>query len=125
LSLYVNLKPVKITYRPSDIEKLNNFFHVENIKDETKFKAREKIDNLKQSITNHQRDLLLQACKKMNKLRFDIECPVLELPFSNNPQNEQDCRANEKWTLVMGNLVVANYQDEEPKFVKAFGAQEP
>ena len=39
LTLKVELKPIRIVYRPTEIEKLNNFFHVENIKDETKFKA--------------------------------------------------------------------------------------
>lgn len=59
LSLSVLLKPVRMVYRPIEIEKLTNFFHVDNIKDETKFKAREKLDHLRQTFSQHQKNLLL------------------------------------------------------------------
>lgn len=90
LTLKIELKPIRIVYRPTEIEKLNNFFYVENIKDETKFKAQQKFDSLKSKLSEHQKNLLLQTNKKMNRINIDITCPVLELPFSNNPQTLEE-----------------------------------
>lgn len=50
LSLSIVNKPVRMVYRPAEVEKLQNFFFVDNIKDETKFKAREQLDSFKEQI---------------------------------------------------------------------------
>lgn len=117
LSLSVLLKPIRIVYRPTEVQKLTNFFHVDNIKDETKFKARQQLDSLRQTLSQHQKNLLLQASKKMNQVLLKIEGPVLELPFSNNPAHLEDLAAlgmsplnEEKWSFAMGTLTVSNFE---------------
>ena len=50
----------------------------------------------------------------MNKIKVDITCPVLELPFTNNPQTEEEAHqqkklTEEKWIMSMGNLQLSNY----------------
>jgi len=130
----MQLKPVRIVYRPTEVEKLNNFFYVENIKDETKFKAQQQLDSMKQKFKDHQKSLLLQSSKKMSKIRIDIECPVLELPFSNNPlvleELTPNCVNEEKWVFAMGNLSLTNYDEvSDPKtgvvLNRTFGANDP
>ena len=83
-SIAVELKPVRIVYRPEEIARLNNFVHVETIKDETKFKASARMDYLRETLKQQQKMLLLHESKKLNKLSINVESPVLELPFSNN-----------------------------------------
>lgn len=57
--------------------------------------------------------------KRKNKVKIEIICPVLEVPFSNNLQwrEEEDKlrieRQNlveEKWVIAMGDLMFTNYQ---------------
>lgn len=47
---------------------------------------------------------------------FDIESPVFELPFSNNPQTLEEKRTGEeRFTFAMGRLTLSNYiQDDSP-----------
>jgi hypothetical protein len=83
-SITVELKPVRIVYRPEEIARLQNFMHVDAIKEETKFKASARMDSLRQTLKQQQKMLLLHESKKLNKLSINVESPVLELPFSNN-----------------------------------------
>jgi hypothetical protein len=56
--------------------------------------------------------------KRKNKVKIEITCPVLEVPFSNNPQqiDEEDKQrmerpnlVEEKWVIAMGDLLLTNY----------------
>ena len=56
--------------------------------------------------------------KRKNKVRVEVTCPVLEVPFSNNPQwsDEQESTGEqiqlvceEKWVIAMGDFLITNY----------------
>lgn len=57
--------------------------------------------------------------KRKNKVRVEITCPVLEVPFGNNPHwiDEHDnpaalkakTQVEEKWVIAMGDLLITNY----------------
>lgn len=55
--------------------------------------------------------------KRKNKVKIEITCPVLEVPFSNNPQwrHEQEIDrygeilVEEKWVIAMGDLLITNF----------------
>ena len=119
----VNLivQPIRLTYRPMEIQKLVNFFYVEDLKPETRREA-EKLKrslaskfqtHVKQSIEMH------ELRKRKNKVRVEITCPVLEVPFCNNPQwcfEQEDgpdavYQVEEKWVIAMGDLLLTNFKE--------------
>ena len=70
--------------------------------------------------------------KRKNKVRVEVTCPVLEVPFSNNPHwlDELDHAAGEsaktvveeKWVIAMGDLLITNYQQgARPNTVREHG----
>ena len=72
----------------SRIAKLINFFHVEDLKPEMRVEA----ERLKRSLASRLNSHVKQSIemhelrKRKNKVKVEITCPVLEVPFSNNPQ---------------------------------------
>ena len=52
LDVYIIGKPARYIYRPSEVSKLANFFHVEDIKEETKLKAKQAYESLKHKVNN-------------------------------------------------------------------------
>jgi hypothetical protein len=94
MDVSVVVQPIKLTFRPMEIEKLINFFYVEDLKPETRSQAQK----LKLSLTNRLNSHVKQSIemhewrKRKNKVKIEIICPVLEVPFSNNPQwrDEED-----------------------------------
>lgn len=87
MEVTVVLQPIKLIYRPTEIEKLVNFFYVEDLKPEIKQQAA----SLKKSLTARFDSHLKQSLdmhelrKRKNKVKIVVTCPVLEVPFSNNP----------------------------------------
>ena len=64
--------------------------------------------------------------KRKNKVKIEVICPVLEVPFSNNPQWRHEdpeygkktttagkfySQTEEKWVIAMGDLMFTNYQE--------------
>ena len=52
LDVYVVGKPARYIYRPGEVNKLANFFHVENIKEQTRLKAKQAYESLKDKVSD-------------------------------------------------------------------------
>ena len=94
MDIDVEVSPVKLIYRPVEIERLMNFFQVEDLKPETRRKAYQLRKSLSSRFDNHLKQSLEmhELKKRKNKVKIAINCPVFELPFSNNPswRSEQE-----------------------------------
>lgn len=84
----VVVQPIKLIYRPSEIEKLINFFYVEDLKPEIKQQAASFKKSLQNQFDSHLKKSLdmHELRKRKNKVKIEVICPLLELPFSNNSQ---------------------------------------
>lgn len=143
MDIRVKVQPVKLVYRPVIIEKLILFFYVEDLKPETRNKAEKLKQSLSQRLNSHveQSMEMHELRKRKNKVKIEITCPVLEVPFSNNPQwiyeqsnfgevNAQMSQlgqgskvaVEEKWLIAMGDLLLTNYQaGSQPNTIKEQG----
>jgi len=54
--------------------------------------------------------------KKKNILKIDIKCPIIELPFSNNPTHksfvDQAGKQSERWSIEIGDLTISNNEKD-------------
>ena len=84
----VVVQPVRLSYRPAEIAKLINFFHVEDLKPEMRVEAERLRRSLASRFNSHVKQSIEmhELRKRKNKVKVEITCPVLEVPFSNNPQ---------------------------------------